>query len=133
MQRTLYTSKGTPVNVGRELGKGGEGSVFEVSNLDGHVAKLYHKAPDSKKQAKLSFMASTADAQLLNYVAWPQDTLHASRGGPVIGFLMPKVSGKDSIHMIYSPAHRRQDYAIEHHCLLSLGFIGPRISAPLST
>ncbi len=110
MARKLYTSKGMPVDIGRELGKGGEGSVFEVPSLSDQVAKLYHKAPDSNKQAKLSFMASTADAQLLNYVAWPQDTLHPSRGGPVIGFLMPKVSGKDPIHMVYSPAHRRQDY-----------------------
>lgn len=110
MARTLYTSKGNAVQIGRELGKGGEGSVFEVPSLGGQVAKLYHKAPDAKKQAKLSFMASTADVQLLNYVAWPQDTLHPSRGGPVIGFLMPKVSGKDPIHMVYSPAHRRQDY-----------------------
>ncbi len=91
MARKLYTSKGMPVDIGRELGKGGEGSVFEVPSLSDQVAKLYHKAPDSNKQAKLSFMASTADAQLLNYVAWPQDTLHPSRGGPVIGFLMPKV------------------------------------------
>lgn len=110
MARTLYTSKGTPVDIGRELGRGGEGSVFEVPSLGGQVAKLHHRAPDTKKQAKLSFMASTADTQLLNYVAWPQDTLHPSRGGPVIGFLMPKVSGRDPIHMVYSPAHRRQEY-----------------------
>ena len=110
MGRTVFTSKGTPVEIGRELGKGGEGSVFEVAALKDQVAKLYHKTPDSKKQAKLSYMASTADAQLLSYVAWPQDTLHHSKGGPVTGFLMPRVAGKDSIHMIYSPAHRRQDY-----------------------
>lgn len=58
-------------------------------------------------------MAATADAQLLNYVAWPQATLHGGRGGKVIGFMMPKVSGKEPIHMIYSPAHRRQRYP---HC-----------------
>ncbi|MBK6971452.1 MAG: molecular chaperone [Sterolibacteriaceae bacterium] len=110
MPRTLYTSRGTAVDIGRELGKGGEGSVFDVPSSSSQVAKLYHKAPDGKKQAKLSFMASTADAQLLNYVAWPQETLHPSRGGPVIGFLMPKVSGKNPVHMVYSPAHRRQDY-----------------------
>ena len=27
----------------------------------------------------------------------------------MVGFLMPKVSGRDAIHMIYSPAHRRQN------------------------
>ena len=110
MTKTLLTSKGAPIALGRELGKGGEGSVFEVPTLPKQVAKLYHRPPDAKKQAKLSFMAATADAQLLNYVAWPQETLHPSRGGPVVGFLMPKIVGKDPIHMVYSPAHRRQDY-----------------------
>ncbi|MDH0341621.1 helix-hairpin-helix domain-containing protein [Chromobacterium haemolyticum] len=110
MTKTLFTSKGMPVVLGRELGKGGEGAVFEVPTLANQVAKLYHKVPDAKKQAKLSFMASTADAQLLNYVAWPQETLHPSPSGPIVGFLMQKVAGKDPIHMVYSPAHRRQDY-----------------------
>lgn len=90
--------------------RGGEGSVFEISAIAKQVAKLYHKAPDAKKQAKLSFMASTADAELLKYVAWPQETLHRSPGGPVLGFLMPKVAGKEPVHMVYSPAHRKQDH-----------------------
>lgn len=110
MMKTLFTSKGDPIALGRELGKGGEGSVFDVPALADQVAKHYHKAPGPEKQAKLSFMASTADGQLLKYVAWPQETLHPSRGGPVVGFLMPKVVGKSPIHMVYSPAHRRQDY-----------------------
>ena len=110
MGRTVYTSSGTPIELGRELGKGGEGSVFEIPALKDQVAKVYHKAPDPKKQAKLGYMAATADAKLLSYVAWPQETLHERRGGPVVGILMPRVSGKAPIHMVYSPAHRRQDY-----------------------
>jgi DNA-binding helix-hairpin-helix protein with protein kinase domain len=109
MARTLVNSKGLPVQIGIELGRGGEGSVFEVPALPSQVAKLYHQLPDPKKQAKLTFMASTVDQALLNYVAWPQDTLHPSKGGPVVGFLMPKVVGRDPVHMVYSPAHRRQD------------------------
>jgi DNA-binding helix-hairpin-helix protein with protein kinase domain len=109
MAKTLVTSKGTPIQIGRELGSGGEGSVFEVPALSNQVAKLYHQLPEAKKQAKLTFMASTVDQQLLKYVAWPQETLHSSRGGPVVGFLMPRVVGKDPVHMVYSPAHRRQD------------------------
>jgi DNA-binding helix-hairpin-helix protein with protein kinase domain len=110
MAQTLFTSKGTAVEIGRELGRGGEGSVFEVPSLGSQVAKLYHKQPAARKQAKLAFMAATADQQLLSYLAWPQETLHPTRGGPVIGFLMPKVVGKEPIHMVYSPAHRRQDH-----------------------
>lgn len=111
MQKTLFTSKGVVLHFGKELGKGGEGSVFEVPALTNQVAKIYHggKLPDARKQAKLRFMVETADPQLLGYVAWPQDTLHLAPGGPVVGFLMQKVVGKDPVHQVYSPAHRRQE------------------------
>jgi DNA-binding helix-hairpin-helix protein with protein kinase domain len=109
MSKTLVTATGEPIQLGRELGRGGEGSVFEVPALPKQVAKLYHQVPDAKKQAKLRFMAASVDDMLLSYVAWPQATLHSIRGGPVTGFLMPKVTGRDPIHAVYSPAHRRQE------------------------
>lgn len=109
MAKTLLTAQGVQIQIGRELGKGGEGSVFDIPMLPNQVAKIYHQSLDAKKQTKLTYMASTADKQLLNYVAWPQTTLHSSKGGPIVGFLMSKVTAKDPIHMVYSPAHRRQD------------------------
>lgn len=112
MAKTVFTSQGAPVGIGRELGRGGEGAVFEVPSRSGQVAKLYldNKPPDARKQAKLSFMAATGDQRLLSYIAWPQETLHASPGGSVVGFLMPMVVGKEPVHMVYSPAHRRQEH-----------------------
>jgi DNA-binding helix-hairpin-helix protein with protein kinase domain len=112
MSKTFVTPLGKPIQIGRELGKGGEGSVYELLENDHWVAKLYnaHNQPDAQKQAKLRFMAATADKELLNYAAWPQATLHNNPNGPVVGFLMPKVNGRAPIHMLYSPAHRRQDY-----------------------
>lgn len=112
MTKTFVTGTGKTIQIGRELGKGGEGSVYEVPANYHWVAKLYnaHHQPDALKQAKLRFMATTADKELLSYAAWPQETLHKTANGPVVGFLMPKVSGRAPIHMLYSPAHRRQDY-----------------------
>jgi DNA-binding helix-hairpin-helix protein with protein kinase domain len=112
MTRTFITGTGKTIEIGRELGKGGEGSVYEVPANHHLVAKLYNAdhRPDVPKQAKLRFMATTADQELLSYAAWPQETLHQKANGPVIGFLMPKVSGRVPIHILYSPAHRRQDY-----------------------
>jgi DNA-binding helix-hairpin-helix protein with protein kinase domain len=109
MSKAYYTSRGAAVQLGRELGKGGEGSVYEVPQSVTQVAKLYHRAPDAVKQSKLAFMVAGADPKLIQYAAWPQDTVHASRGGPVVGFLMPKVAGREPVHMVYSPAHRRQE------------------------
>jgi DNA-binding helix-hairpin-helix protein with protein kinase domain len=112
MTKTLVTGKGQKIVIGREIGRGGEGSVYDVPSNNFWVAKLYNDRhlPDAFKQAKLRFMATTSDAELLNYAAWPQDTLHKAKNGPVIGFLMPKVSGLAEIHMLYSPGHRKQDY-----------------------
>ena len=112
MTKTFVTGSGGTIEIGRELGKGGEGSVYEVPANHRIVAKLYnaHHTADPAKQAKLRFMVTTADTELLNYAAWPQGTLHKIRNGPVVGFLMPKISGRAPIHMLYSPAHRRQDY-----------------------
>lgn len=112
MTKTLVTGSGKNIEIGREVGKGGEGTVYEVRSNHHWVAKLYntHHSPDTAKQAKLLFMASTADKELLNYAAWPQETLHNGYKGPILGFLMPKVSERVPIHMLYSPAHRRQDY-----------------------
>ena len=108
MQLSIVTSQGQPLLLGREVGAGGEGSVFALPRLPGRVAKLYHRRPAPAKQAKLRFMSAVADATLLRYAAWPQQTLHASPGGPVVGFLMQEIAGRDSIHAVYSPLDRRE-------------------------
>lgn len=112
MVRTFVTSTGKKIEIGRELGNGGEGVVHEVLANHHLVAKIYnaHHQPDAMKQGKLRFMAATVDAELLRYAAWPQDTLFKIPGGPVVGFLMPKIIGRAPIHILYSPAHRKQDY-----------------------
>jgi DNA-binding helix-hairpin-helix protein with protein kinase domain len=109
MSGTLVTSGGRLLLLGDELGKGGEGSVYLVKDQPAQVAKIYHEAPSLPKQAKLAYMASVVDAKLLSYVSWPQDTLHLIKGGPVVGFLMPKFTDRDPVHMVYSPAHRKQE------------------------
>lgn len=70
MKPTLYTATGECVTPGRELGKGGEGAVYDIEEFVDSVAKIYHTPPPALKQDKLAFMAATADAQLLNYVAF---------------------------------------------------------------
>lgn len=60
---------GELTTLGRELGKGGEGAVYDIEEFVDSVAKIYHTPPPALKQDKLAFMAATADAQLLNYVA----------------------------------------------------------------
>lgn len=110
MTKTLFDAKGNAIRLGREIGRGGEGSVFDVDGRPALVAKVYHSALGSGKQAKLAHMVSAVDKSILGYAAWPQETLHAQRNGPVNGFLMDKVVNRQPIHMLYSPAHRKQEF-----------------------
>ena len=108
-QRELISSSGERLALGPELGRGGEGSVFSIVGQPQHVAKLYHKAPEAVLQAKLNTMVNQADATLNRYVAWPQHTLHERTRGPVLGFIMPKMGGREAVHSVYSPAHRKRE------------------------
>lgn len=111
MPQTLYTSRRVPVTLGKELGRGGEGTVYALANAGGQVAKLLKpEALADGMPAKLAFMTAHGDPKLLQYLAWPQETLHAKPGGPTVGFLMPRVNDAEPIHMLYGPAHRKADY-----------------------
>jgi DNA-binding helix-hairpin-helix protein with protein kinase domain len=106
----LFDGAGRPIGLRQKLGSGGEGDVFEVVGTPEIVAKLYHHAPTPEKQLKLRSMAHSCDDALKMYAAWPLETLHDRPGGLIVGFLMPKVSGYEPIHKLYSPAHRKHLY-----------------------
>ena len=107
--RALVDAQGRPFVLGRELGRGGEGSVFELAGSDtSYVAKVYHRALSADKQAKLRYMVAHADERLLQYVAWPVHVLLAQGSSAVGGFVMPKASGRSELHAVYSPKQRQQ-------------------------
>lgn len=110
MTKTFTSSTGATIQLGRELGRGGEGAVFELVPDCPFVAKVYLKPLDAKKQDKLRYMPTITSERLVKYVAWPQATITDGRTGPVVGYLMPKVAKHTAVQMLYSPAHRRQDH-----------------------
>ena len=110
MAKTLFSSSGEVVQLGRELGRGGEGAVFELVPDSFFVAKVYLKPLDNKKQDKLRYMPTLKSERLNKYVAWPHAALTDGKAGPVVGYLMPKVAKHSPVQMWYSPARRRQDH-----------------------
>lgn len=102
----LVTAQGEPLTLAGELGRGGEGAVHALRERADLVAKRYHQPPPPAQQAKLRWMAAQHDAALAALCAWPQHTLHARRGGPVLGFTMPRLSGFEPIHRVYGPLDR---------------------------
>jgi len=102
-------SNNNPIQLGRELGRGGEGAVFPVVGVPDLVAKIYLKPPAPLKVEKLHSMAKRASPALLRVAAWPVDVL-GDETGSVRGFLMPKVSAREDVHELYSPKSRRRAF-----------------------
>ena len=80
--------------IDKQVGKGGEGRIFEVADDSRLVAKLYEPAyrtacRESKLRAMLQIpLPPELDAQL----AWPRDVLYDPMGRPA-GFIMRRICG----------------------------------------
>lgn len=110
MQNRMLAVNGAGKNVpfGAELGRGGEGSVFEISSASKFVAKVYHQALQPKKQEKILTMVRLQQDRLLKFSTWPVDVLKNSKN-EIIGFIMPKLTGKE-IHKLYGPKTRLLEF-----------------------
>lgn len=95
----------TPVRLGQELGRGGEGVVYAIEGSPDRVAKVFTTSPDPRKIAKLRAMVGQADPQLLKVAAWPTDVL-IGPVGEACGFVMPRAAARHDIHKLYSPRSR---------------------------
>ena len=102
-----------PITLGKELGAGGEGSVYDVRGNSGIVVKIYHpERRTSNVFRKLDLMIQypprTEDEHNGHlYVAWPKHLVYDSADNAV-GFVMPKVSKKNSLFDYYIPSRRKK-------------------------
>lgn len=110
MTTRLYDRAGRLLTLGREVGRGGEGGVFEVGGAPDTLAKIYTTAPTAERVAKLSAMVAGSSDRLVKISAWPTDLLFEKSGSRPVGFLMPRVLDHRELHELYSPAHRKQEF-----------------------
>lgn len=101
--------RGQKVQLGKELGRGGQGAVFEVAGRQDLVAKVYLERPDHSTIQKLTALAQIGTPDLLAVSAWPQSVLKDSSGS-VHGFVMPLVSEAEfhELHNLYRITSRRK-------------------------
>jgi len=107
----LFDSRGSPVSLGKKVGSGGEGDVYEIApHRKDVLAKIYHKPLSAERQEKLRVMVSGCNEELKEFAAWPLDLLHNGRNGPVCGFIMPQITDCEPIHRVYGPSHRKESF-----------------------
>lgn len=101
----LWTADGMPVVVGQRLGRGGEGTVYEVSNASRLALKLYHDG-DVDREQRLQSLIDRTRTGVSSAVAWPQRRV-LDRSMATVGFLMEAYTDGRPIHELYTPLSRR--------------------------
>jgi DNA-binding helix-hairpin-helix protein with protein kinase domain len=97
---------GKRVRLGRKLGQGGEGAVYELEGQPGMLAKIFHQPMPQSRAEKIRAMVLARTPALERLTAWPLELLSLPDGKP-IGLKMPHVLGHRDIHQLYSPKSRR--------------------------
>lgn len=121
-QTVLLDSVSRPVGLGKQLGRGGEGAVYEVVGQPTLVAKVYHKRPLSEEQvAKLQAMVSCWSSSLETIAAWPKALLFDPVSRKPCGILMTKMDGARQLHELYGTTTRKRNFPDVgwHHMVLA--------------
>ncbi len=94
------------------IGGGGEGRIYPVLQDSSLVAKIYHKPTDEDADKLTVMFSHPPDAPMAaghSAIAWPVDLVHTINSKQqIIGFLMPRISRVEPIHIFYNPKNRRE-------------------------
>jgi DNA-binding helix-hairpin-helix protein with protein kinase domain len=110
IHRIFHTSQSDIVRLGRRIGTGAEGEVYDIQDRSDLVAKIYHQAPPLEKAEKLVVLSNLGNERLFNLAAWPVYTLLGEPDGEVAGFVMRKIGEAEEVHTLHSPKSRLQKF-----------------------
>src|SRR5262247_4482403 len=110
IHRIFHTTQSDIVRLGRRIGIGAEGEVYETQDNRDLVAKVYHEPPPPEKAEKLVALSRLGNERLFNLSAWPVSTLLDAPDGNVVGFVMKKISEAEEVHALHSPKSRLQKF-----------------------
>jgi DNA-binding helix-hairpin-helix protein with protein kinase domain len=106
----LRSSRGEEIRLGRQIGEGGEGRIFEAQGRDEIAVKFYRPDKAAARRDKVGAMVASAWSKTNSLVAYPIDALYTSAGA-FVGFTMRRVAGHKPVHLLYSPSSRKIEFA----------------------
>jgi DNA-binding helix-hairpin-helix protein with protein kinase domain len=105
----LKDSRGGQIRLGRQIGKGGEGAVFEAQDRNEVAVKLYWPTKAADRRDKVGAMVAAAWSKSNSFVAYPIDALYTPAGA-FAGFTMRRIGGHKPVHLLYSPSSRKLEF-----------------------
>lgn len=100
---------GSELEVGKRIGKGGEGEVFAVTNLPGFAFKAYLPSIVASREVKIRAMVDANLHTSMASVAFPTQVV-VNRSGTFVGFLMRLVPDHKEIHELQTPSSRLRHF-----------------------
>ncbi len=121
----VYTNRDAQtITTAAEVGRGGEGVIYQVVGRNDLVAKIYHPALRTyTRQAKLTAMVTQPPPDGYRTLApphvalaWPTDLLFKEEA--FVGFLMPRIDRSPNLIALFNPQLRCQRYPHVDHRFL---------------
>jgi DNA-binding helix-hairpin-helix protein with protein kinase domain len=107
---TVKTALGHTLHLTTQIGKGGEGAIYETKEQNDIAVKLYWPTKAQSRRDKIVAMASAQFYKTNAFVAFPVDVVFAPNG-TFAGFAMKKIGASKPAHMLYSPASRKVEFS----------------------
>ena len=101
----MYRDDRGPIQLGRRLGQGGEGVVYEMG---GEAVKIYTAPPSADHADKIRALLTVRTGTLEAVSAWPSRLVYA--GKYPAGYVMPKITDHHPMSRISLPASRKQNF-----------------------
>ncbi len=115
--KTIFDQQRKAVPLGKLLGRGGEGAVFEIVGEPDLVAKIYHPDKARERQQKIAAMVASGIQTQVSNAAFPLSPLYEG-AGTFAGFTMRRIGKQKPVHQLYSPASRRNEFPNADYRLL---------------
>ncbi|WGS26110.1 hypothetical protein [Bradyrhizobium sp. ISRA464] len=115
--KSIFDQQGKAVQLGKLLGRGGEGAVFEIVGQPDLVAKIYHPDKARERQQKIPAMVASGLQAKVSNAAFPIAPLYEG-AGTFAGFTMRRIGKQKPVHELYSPASRRNEFPNADYRLL---------------
>ena len=97
----------SPITLAKQIGKGGEGTIFTIEGRNDEAVKVYHPNLRNSRNAKISAMVGQKLAEKTSLISFPKALVFDEKGA-FVGFTMKLVKGYRPIHELYNPKSRQQ-------------------------
>lgn len=97
------------IRIGRTLGQGGEGTVYELEGNPNEAVKIYSPPLRPKRESKIRAMVQADIAATSKHIAFPRN-LALDHSGAFVGFTMGLAKGSLEIHELFGAKARRTHF-----------------------